>query len=202
MERTAGSALEKSENNTWGIFSLVQNVARSFSPLVFSFTNSTSACLAAERSGKPVYQSEYDIRSWAADGPPPVRGNKKKTYPRRHLQRRRAMGGFRVSCMGGLPAICRGHIRCGDKVFGIDEPFGAKVGPYLEGWRNLMFHDPSSWTSTELEIISISFASSARRFERTARILGSIPLPRRRCDSYQHLTNEHRELCLSRTSTR
>jgi hypothetical protein len=48
-----------------------------------------------------------------------------------------------------------------------------------------MFHDPSSCTSTELEIISISFASSPRRLERTARIRGSIPLPRCGRDSYQ-----------------
>ena len=26
------------------------------------------------------------------------------------------MGGCRVSCMGGLPAICRAHIHCGDSV--------------------------------------------------------------------------------------
>ena len=54
--------MEKSENSTWGMFSHVQNVARSFLPSDFSFTNRTSACLAAERSGKPAYQSEYDIR--------------------------------------------------------------------------------------------------------------------------------------------
>jgi hypothetical protein len=48
---------------------------------------------------------------------------------------------------------------------------------YLEGWRYLRFHDPSSWTSTELEIISISFASSSpMRLVRIARIRGSIPL--------------------------
>lgn len=54
MERTTGSALEKSGNRRWGMFSLVQYVARSFSPFDFSFTNRTSACLAAERSGKPA----------------------------------------------------------------------------------------------------------------------------------------------------
>src|SRR5260370_41578438 len=44
------------------MFSHVQNIARSFSPSDFSFTNRTYACLVAERSGKPAYQSEYDIR--------------------------------------------------------------------------------------------------------------------------------------------
>ena len=51
IERTTGIALEKSEKSTCGMFSLVQYVARSFSPSALSFTNSTSACFAADRSG-------------------------------------------------------------------------------------------------------------------------------------------------------
>ncbi len=43
------------------------------------------------------------------------------------------MGGLRVSCMGGLPAICRARIHCGDSVYEINEPIGPTVGPYLAG---------------------------------------------------------------------
>jgi len=51
IERMTGSALEKSENSTCGMSSLLQYVARSLSPSDFSFTNSTSACFAADMSG-------------------------------------------------------------------------------------------------------------------------------------------------------
>ena len=51
IERMTGSALEKSENSTCGMSSLLQYVARSLSPSDFSFTNSTSACFAADKSG-------------------------------------------------------------------------------------------------------------------------------------------------------
>jgi hypothetical protein len=56
-----------------------------------------------------------------------------------------------------------------------------------------MFHDPSSWTSTELEIISISFASSPTRLESMARIRGSIPL-RGEFSGSALLKGEHRKL--------
>ena len=50
MERTTCSALEKSGNKMCGMFSLLQYVARSFSPSDFDFTKSTSACFAADMS--------------------------------------------------------------------------------------------------------------------------------------------------------
>jgi hypothetical protein len=51
IDRTTGSALEKFANITCGMFSLVQYVARSFSPSGFSLAKSMSACFAADMSG-------------------------------------------------------------------------------------------------------------------------------------------------------
>jgi len=56
-----------------------------------------------------------------------------------------------------------------------------------------MFHSPSSWTSTELEMISISLASSPTRLERIARIRGSIPLQAEARDSSDQRHSGERE---------
>ena len=51
---------------------------------------------------------------------------------------------------------------------------------HLEGWRYLIDHVPSSWTSASFATISMSFASSSpMRADRTARMMGAIPLKRR-----------------------
>ena len=108
IERTTGVALEKSENSTCEMFSLVQYVARSFSPSAFSFTNSTSACFAADRSGYHAHQYRYGNR-WD----PRMSYERRVPHLKRHLRRKRAVGGLQDSCTGGLLVTCRAQIHCG-----------------------------------------------------------------------------------------
>jgi hypothetical protein len=113
------------------------------------------------------------------------------------------MGGLRVSCMGGSPAICRAHIHCGDRVFGTDVPIGATVGPLPGGMTELDIPRPILMDVNRIRdyinIIRVVTEKvgedrADKGFHTAAAVWAQL--------IYQHLKYGYRELHLPHTSKR